>query len=97
MNDEARSNDADEGFVSAGEFVDRYYRRDRLRGDGKRERIINDRIKDLRAFGEARISRHDSVTGGAVVLYDPTCRPVQYLRWLATTDGETIYDPNPTP
>jgi hypothetical protein len=76
--------------LTVAEFVDRYYRRDRLMAEpGRRERIIADREDDMREQGSALISRHDSVTGEMVVIYSPHWRPRHYVQWLATTDGES--------
>lgn len=76
-------NDRDESMTVA-EFMDRYYKPDRLRRDkGSRERLIADREQDIRERGRALISHHDSVTGDAVYLYAPSWRPPKYIRWLA--------------
>ncbi len=55
--------------MTVTEFIDRYYKPSRLNADpGRRERIIADREEDLKLYGEALISRHDSVIGEAVTL-----------------------------
>lgn len=54
--------------MTATEFIDKYYKQERLQEPGRRERIIADRKNDLRMYGEALISRHDSVTGKLVTL-----------------------------
>lgn len=83
---------SDEKKMTVAEFMDRYYKPDRLRRDkGSRERLIADREQDIRESGLAIISRHDSVTGEAVYLHSPQWRPPQYIRWMATTDGEEEY------
>lgn len=52
------------------EWVDRYYKRDRLTAlPGRRERIIADRVNDLTRYGSTLISRHESVTGDPVWIY----------------------------
>jgi len=71
--------------MTVKEFVDTYYRPGRLKAEkDRRERIIADRERDLREIGEARISKHDSVTGEMVVLVNPRWRPKRYLQWCAT-------------
>lgn len=78
-----------EDNLTVTQFIDNYYRPDRLAAEpGRRERIIADREKDLRTTGRAFISRHDSVTGESVTLYDPNWRPKQYLIYLAAERGE---------
>ena len=52
---------------SIEEFVDRYYKKDRLNAEkGRRERLIESRKRDVARCGDCLISRHDSVTGEAV-------------------------------
>lgn len=76
--------------MTVPEWIDRYYKRDRLTRDpGTRERIIADRENDLRELGCAAISRHDSNTGESVVLYNPRWRPEGYIRWLVSDMPET--------
>jgi len=60
---------------SIEEFVDSYYKADRLnRPDepGRRERIIADRQYDVSRGDVAIISRHDSVTGKLVCYREET-------------------------
>lgn len=79
----------DDEPLTVEEFIDQYYRPERLRGDpGRRERIIADRTTDLKEEGRALISRHESVTGNMVILYNPRWRPVSYLRWLVEEHPE---------
>jgi hypothetical protein len=79
----------DEERMTVAEFMDRYYKPDRLRRDsGTRARLIADRELDLREHGRALISHHDSVTGEAVYLYAHWWRPPKYIQWLGTTDGQ---------
>lgn len=71
--------------MTVAEWIDRYYKPDRLHlVPGRRGRIIADRENDLRLHGEAMISKHDSVTGKRVILYNPTWRPESYLRWCVS-------------
>lgn len=75
--------------MTVAQFVDRYYRPERLlREPGTRERIIASREQDMRRFGEAIISRHDSVTGDIMVLYNPRWASRRHLRWLATSEHD---------
>ena len=70
--------------MSVADFIDRYYRPERLKSEpGRRERIIADRELDMKEHGEALISKHDSVTGENIVLYNPTWWPEKYVRYLA--------------
>jgi len=75
----------DEKPITVTEFVDTYYKPDRLKSEpGRRERLIADKENDLRVHGNTLISRHDSVTGEAVVLYNPCWRPKAYLCWCVS-------------
>ena len=54
------------------EFIDHYYKPDRLSGmEGRRERIIADRENDVRRYGYALISHHDCVTGQTAYFVPP--------------------------
>ena len=71
--------------MSVADFIDRYYRPERLKSEpGRRERIIADREDDMKEYGEAFISKFDSVTGSNIVLYNPNWRPEQYIRYLVS-------------
>ena len=71
--------------MSVADFIDRYYRPERLKAvPGRRERIIADREGDMKEHGEALISKHDSVTGENIVLYNPNWRPEQYVCYLVS-------------
>lgn len=46
------------------EWLDAHYKPERLNGyDGRRERIIADRVSDLEKYGNTVISHHDAVSG----------------------------------
>jgi len=52
--------------MTVAEWVDRYYKPDRLnRPGGTREHIIANREREVERDGTTLISRHDSVTGQA--------------------------------
>jgi hypothetical protein len=53
--------------ASVADFIDRYYKPDRLNDmPGRRERIIADRENDIANGEYAIITRHDSITGRCV-------------------------------
>jgi hypothetical protein len=53
--------------MTVAEFVDTYYRPERLHAlPGRHERIIADRETDIAAHGSTLISHHDCVTGRTV-------------------------------
>ena len=54
---------------SASDFIDRYYKPDRVRG--LRAELIASRVKDLEENGYTIISHYDSRTGDVVSFYGP--------------------------
>jgi hypothetical protein len=62
---------------SVGDFIDRYYKPDRLQdfpGDmegERRQRLINNYTRELESCGYCFISRHDSITGRVVSFFGP--------------------------
>ena len=77
--------------MSVADFIDRYYRPERLKAvPGRRERILAEGEDDMKEYGEVRIPGWESVTGENIVLYNPNWRPEQYICYLVHEMGNDV-------